>query len=92
MSNLGRSNNKIDTRLIVLMLQLKIMIGLFLFKKIEIEIGERNYHVEKALQDWCKNNRFCISFKDEKHQVVLSGHSIHYTDSYKICRVITVSK
>lgn len=94
MSEFGRKNNEKDVRFDIFVLKLEVMIGLFLFKKIEIEKDSRevDYYMEKELKNWCVSQGFKYSCRDVERPFYITGHTVYKLETKRHCKNMSFSR
>ena len=95
MSEFGRRNTGNENRFDVVVLKLKVMLGLFLFEEIEVEIDKNDFNIciEREMKNWCKSKGIKISITDVDRPMYITGrHSVYKLDTMRHCKRISFSR
>ena len=96
MSNYGNNQRCYEksTRPCIELIKLRVTVGLFFFKKIEIEKEEKEVtgFMEKELTEWCILKGYKFSVKKVELPRYIKGHAVYLLHDTRHCKKLSFSR
>ena len=83
-----------NTRSSIMLIKLKVIVGLYFFKKVEIEKEENEVNgiMEKDLRQWSISKDYKFSIRQVELPHYIKGHAVYVLHDTRHCKILSFSR